>query len=92
MARSVPVRGADSWCEGDRRHGSQGRDGSDNSIPRERDTSPEFAELDSIARSRFWQVTCREKKIAEVDDFCEYLIGDQSIFVDDRTGKPSAPS
>ena len=56
--------------------------GEDNSVPRERYTSPEFAELEfDRLWSRVWQVTCREEEIAEVGDFCEYLIGDQSILV-----------
>ena len=28
-----------------------------------------------------WQVACRQEEIADVGDFCEYLIGDQSILV-----------
>ena len=56
--------------------------GEDNTVPRERYTSPEFAELEfERLWSRVWQVACREEEIAEVGDFCEYLIGDQSILV-----------
>ena len=31
--------------------------------------------------SRVWQVACRDEEITDVGDFCEYLIGDQSILV-----------
>jgi len=56
--------------------------GEDNTVPRERYTSPAFAELEfERLWSRVWQVACREEEIAEVGDFCEYLIGDQSILV-----------
>ncbi len=56
--------------------------GEDNTVPRERYTSPEFAELEfERLWSRVWQVACREEEIAEVGDFSEYLIGDQSILV-----------
>ena len=51
-------------------------------FPRARYTSPEFAELEfERLWSRVWQVACREEEIAEVGEFCEYLIGDQSILV-----------
>jgi phenylpropionate dioxygenase-like ring-hydroxylating dioxygenase large terminal subunit len=56
--------------------------GEDNVIPRSRYTSTEFAALEfERLWSRVWQVACREEEIAEVGEFCEYLIGDQSIFV-----------
>jgi nitrite reductase/ring-hydroxylating ferredoxin subunit len=56
--------------------------GEDNTVPRSRYTSPEFAELEfERLWSRVWQVACREEEIAEVGEFCEYLIGDQSILV-----------
>ena len=56
--------------------------GEDDTVPRARYTSPEFAELEfERLWSRVWQVACREEEIAEVGDFCEYLIGDQSILV-----------
>ena len=54
----------------------------DDVIPRARYTSPEFAALEfERLWGRVWQVACREEEIADVGDFCEYLIGDQSILV-----------
>ena len=56
--------------------------GEDDTIPRARYTSPEFAELEFDRMwSRVWQVACREDEITEVGAFSEYLIGDQSILV-----------
>src|ERR1700733_13934988 len=56
--------------------------GEDNVVPRARYTSPEFAALEfDRLWSRVWQVACRVEEIADVGDFCEYLIGDQSILV-----------
>jgi phenylpropionate dioxygenase-like ring-hydroxylating dioxygenase large terminal subunit len=56
--------------------------GEDDVVPRARYTSPEFAALEfDRLWSRVWQVACRQEEIAEVGDFCEYLIGDQSILV-----------
>ena len=56
--------------------------GEDNVVPRARYTSPEFAALEfDRLWSRVWQVACREEEIADVGDFSEYLIGDQSILV-----------
>jgi nitrite reductase/ring-hydroxylating ferredoxin subunit len=56
--------------------------GADDTVPRARYTSPEFAALEfDRLWSRVWQVACREEEIAEVGEFCEYLIGDQSILV-----------
>jgi phenylpropionate dioxygenase-like ring-hydroxylating dioxygenase large terminal subunit len=56
--------------------------GEDDVIPRARYTSPEFAALEfEHLWPHVWQVACREEEIAEVGDFCEYLIGDQSILV-----------
>jgi phenylpropionate dioxygenase-like ring-hydroxylating dioxygenase large terminal subunit len=56
--------------------------GEDDVVPRARYTSPQFAALE-LERlwARVWQVACREDEISEVGDFCEYLIGDQSILV-----------
>jgi phenylpropionate dioxygenase-like ring-hydroxylating dioxygenase large terminal subunit len=54
----------------------------DNAVPRARYTSAEFAALEfERLWSRVWQVACREEEIAEVGEFCEYIIGDQSILV-----------
>ncbi len=54
----------------------------DDAVPRARYTSPEFAALEfERLWSRVWQVACREEEIAEVGEFCEYVIGDQSILV-----------
>jgi nitrite reductase/ring-hydroxylating ferredoxin subunit len=56
--------------------------GDDEVLPRARYTSPEFGALEfERLWSRVWQVACREEEIAKVGDFCEYLIGDQSILV-----------
>jgi nitrite reductase/ring-hydroxylating ferredoxin subunit len=56
--------------------------GDDGVVPRARYTSPAFATLEfERLWARVWQVACREEEIAEVGDFCEYLIGDQSILV-----------
>jgi phenylpropionate dioxygenase-like ring-hydroxylating dioxygenase large terminal subunit len=56
--------------------------GEDGAVPRERYTSPDFAELEfDRLWSRVWQVACREDEIAEVGAFTEYLVGDQSILV-----------
>ena len=56
--------------------------GDDSVIPRARYTSGEFAALEfDRLWSRVWQVACREEEVAEVGEFCEYLIGDQSILV-----------
>jgi len=56
--------------------------GDDEVVPRARYTSGEFAALE-LERlwARVWQVACREEEIAEIGDFYEYLIGDQSILV-----------
>jgi len=56
--------------------------GTDDAVPRGRYTSAEFAALEfDRLWSRVWQVACREEEIAEVGEFCEYQIGDQSILV-----------
>jgi len=56
--------------------------GEDDVIPRARYTSAEFAALEfDRLWSRVWQVACREEEIAGVGEFCEYLIGDQSVLV-----------
>jgi phenylpropionate dioxygenase-like ring-hydroxylating dioxygenase large terminal subunit len=56
--------------------------GEDDVIPRSRYTSAEFAALEfERLWSRVWQVACREEEMPEVGEFCEYLIGDQSILV-----------
>src|ERR1700722_9599219 len=56
--------------------------GDDDVVPRSRYTSAEFAALEfEHLWAHVWQVGCREEEIAEVGDFCEYLIGDQSILV-----------
>ena len=54
----------------------------DHVVPRRRYTSQEFATFEfERLWARVWQVACREEEIAHVGDFCEYLIGDQSILV-----------
>ncbi len=56
--------------------------GDDDIVPRARYTSPQFAALEfDRLWAHVWQVACREEEIADVGDFCEYLIGDQSILV-----------
>jgi nitrite reductase/ring-hydroxylating ferredoxin subunit len=56
--------------------------GPDHVIPRARYTSAEFSALEfERLWTRVWQVACREEEIAEVGEFSEYTIGDQSIFV-----------
>jgi nitrite reductase/ring-hydroxylating ferredoxin subunit len=56
--------------------------GDDDIVARARYTSPQFGALE-LERlwARVWQVACREEEVAEVGDYCEYLIGDQSILV-----------
>jgi phenylpropionate dioxygenase-like ring-hydroxylating dioxygenase large terminal subunit len=56
--------------------------GNDDVVARARYTSAEFGALEfERLWARVWQVACREEEVAEVGDFCEYLIGDQSILV-----------
>jgi nitrite reductase/ring-hydroxylating ferredoxin subunit len=56
--------------------------GDDDVVPRLRYTSPQFAAMEfERLWSRVWQVACREEEISEVGDYCEYVIGDQSILV-----------
>ncbi len=56
--------------------------GDNEAVARARYTSVEFAALEfERLWARVWQVACREEEIAEVGDFCEYLIGDQSILL-----------
>ena len=54
----------------------------DDVLPRARYTSAEFATLEfERLWARVWQVACREEEIPEVGDYCEYVIGDQSVLV-----------
>jgi phenylpropionate dioxygenase-like ring-hydroxylating dioxygenase large terminal subunit len=54
----------------------------DGFVPKERYTSSEFLDLEMQRLwSRVWQVACREEELAQVGDFIEYMIGDQSILV-----------
>jgi len=56
--------------------------GDDDVVARTRYTSAQFATLEfERLWARVWQVACREEEVADVGDFCEYLIGDQSILV-----------
>ncbi len=56
--------------------------GDDDVVPRSRYTSAQFGALEfERLWSRVWQVACREEEVPEVGDFCEYLIGDQSILI-----------
>ncbi|MDX6287150.1 MAG: hypothetical protein QOG53_2635 [Frankiales bacterium] len=64
----------------------------DDVLPRARYTSPEFAAAEfERLWGRVWQVACREEEIAEPGDFCEYVIGDQSVLaVRDAGGRIGA--
>ncbi len=56
--------------------------GDDGLVSKERYVSREFADLEMERLwPRVWQVACREEEIAQVGDYVEYLIGDQSILV-----------
>jgi len=56
--------------------------GDDAVVPRARYTDPGFAALEfERLWGRVWQVACREEEVADVGDFLEYTIGDQSILV-----------
>jgi len=51
-------------------------------VPKEAFISPEFAALETERLwARVWQVACREEEVANVGDFVEYKIADQSIVV-----------
>jgi nitrite reductase/ring-hydroxylating ferredoxin subunit len=54
----------------------------DGFVPKERYTSPAFADLE-LERlwSRVWQVACREEELPASGDFVEYTIGDDSILI-----------
>jgi phenylpropionate dioxygenase-like ring-hydroxylating dioxygenase large terminal subunit len=56
--------------------------GDDGVVARRRYTSRQFAELE-LERlwGRVWQVACREEEVPQVGDFCEYVIGEQSVLV-----------
>jgi nitrite reductase/ring-hydroxylating ferredoxin subunit len=54
----------------------------DGFVPKERYTSHEFLDLEMERLwPRVWQVACREEQIADVGDYLEYRIGDQSILI-----------
>ncbi|HTZ08119.1 MAG TPA: Rieske 2Fe-2S domain-containing protein, partial [Acidimicrobiales bacterium] len=56
--------------------------GADGVVPRGRYTDAGFAAAEfEHLWGRVWQVACREEEVAEVGDFLEYRIGDQSILV-----------
>jgi phenylpropionate dioxygenase-like ring-hydroxylating dioxygenase large terminal subunit len=56
--------------------------GEDGLVSKKRYVSQEFADLEMEKLwPRVWQVACRAEEIAEVGDYLEYLIGDQSILV-----------
>jgi phenylpropionate dioxygenase-like ring-hydroxylating dioxygenase large terminal subunit len=51
-------------------------------IPKSRYLSPEFARLEAEQLwPRVWQVACREDEVANVGDYVEYEVGDESILV-----------
>ncbi|HSD10315.1 MAG TPA: aromatic ring-hydroxylating dioxygenase subunit alpha [Candidatus Binatia bacterium] len=56
--------------------------GDDGLIPKERYVSRAFLDLEMERLwPRVWQIACREEELAEVGDYVEYVIGDQSILV-----------
>jgi phenylpropionate dioxygenase-like ring-hydroxylating dioxygenase large terminal subunit len=56
--------------------------GEEGLVSKKRYVSQEFADLEMERLwPRVWQVACRVEEIAEVGDYLEYLIGDQSILV-----------
>ncbi len=56
--------------------------GEDDVVPRARYTNAEFASLEfDHLWPRVWQVACREEEIGEVGEYCEYMIGDQSVLI-----------
>jgi phenylpropionate dioxygenase-like ring-hydroxylating dioxygenase large terminal subunit len=63
--------------------------GDDGFVPKERYVSQAFLDLEMERLwPRLWQVACREEQVAEVGQYVEYTIGDQSVLVvrtpDDR--------
>jgi phenylpropionate dioxygenase-like ring-hydroxylating dioxygenase large terminal subunit len=51
-------------------------------VPKEPFISPEYAKLEAERLwPRVWQVACREQEVANVGDYVEYTIVDQSVFV-----------
>jgi nitrite reductase/ring-hydroxylating ferredoxin subunit len=56
--------------------------GRDGVIPKERYTSQAFLDLE-LERlwPRVWQVACRVEQVADVGDWCEYTIGEESVLV-----------
>ena len=56
--------------------------GKDGLVSKSRYVSQEFMDLEMERLwPRVWQVACRAEEIAEVGDYLEYMIGDQSILV-----------
>jgi phenylpropionate dioxygenase-like ring-hydroxylating dioxygenase large terminal subunit len=56
--------------------------GAPSTVPTERYTSRDFAEHEAEQLwGRVWQIACREEEIAEVGDYVEYVIADQSYLV-----------
>ena len=54
----------------------------DGFVPKERYVSRAFLDLEMERLwSRVWQVACREEELAEIGDYVEYVIGDQSILI-----------
>ena len=59
--------------------------GDDGTVPKERYVSRAFLDLEMERLwPRVWQVACREEEVAEVGDYVDYVIGDQSILVGAR--------
>jgi phenylpropionate dioxygenase-like ring-hydroxylating dioxygenase large terminal subunit len=56
--------------------------GDDGFVPKERYTERSFldAELERLW-PRVWQIACREEELAQVGDYVEYAIGDESVLV-----------
>src|SRR5439155_1750419 len=56
--------------------------GDDGTVPKERYVSRAFLDLEMERLwPRVWQVACREEELADVGDYVDYVIGDQSILV-----------
>src|SRR5438309_6571007 len=54
----------------------------DGTVPKERYVSRAFLDLEMERLwPRVWQVACREEELADVGDYVDYVIGDQSILV-----------
>src|SRR5438874_2445775 len=56
--------------------------GDDGTVPKERYVSRAFLDLEMERLwPRVWQVACREEELADVGEYVDYVLGDQSILV-----------